>query len=207
MSASTFLEVEDSVVFDTPFNHTFELWVRSRESGDQDFCRKGDASANHLYLGLRGGHVAMGWQVFPREYLVTGPALARDRWTHLALVVTEAPASTHSMELFVDGVSVASRSSVPDLFRSFNDVEFVCGHADFDVDEIRVWRFPRTGPQIRVNMRSRISGSIPGMVAYWRLDGSGQIVLDYTASGNVGILGQLTTPDPADPTWILDGPF
>lgn len=207
MSATTFMEVEDSPVFDTPFDHSFELWVRSREGSDADFCRKGDGSASHFYAGQRGGRVVMGWQVFPDERFVIGPVLTRDRWTHLALVVTARPDGAHAAELFVDGTSVDRLARAPNLLRTFNDVEFICGNSDFDVDEIRMWSVVRSETQIRMNMTNRIAGSIPGMVAYWRLDEAGQIALDWTARGNVGVLGRLTRVDPADPTWILDGPF
>ena len=78
----------------------------------------------------------MGWQVFPDEHFVTGPALTRDRWTHLALVVTARPDGNHAAELFVDGTSVDRLPSAPDLVRAPNEVRFICGNADFDVDEL-----------------------------------------------------------------------
>ncbi|MCA9610125.1 MAG: hypothetical protein KC619_31225 [Myxococcales bacterium] len=204
---STYFEVEDSPAFDTPDNHALELWIRSRESGDADFCQKGDSVARELFVGLRGGRVVAGWEVAPLSHVLTGPLLVPGAWTHVAFVARAQPDGRHQTELFVDGVLVDRNADVPDLTRAFNDVVFSCGRADFDVDEIRVWRVARDPMAILANMNMRISGSIPGMVAYWRLDERGQIALDYTASGHFAILGALTTPDPADPRWIADGPF
>jgi hypothetical protein len=195
-------------VFDAPDDSAFELWVRSRETGDADFCQKGDSIARHLFVGVRGGRVVMGWEVAPLSHALIGPVLVPDRWTHLAFVArVDASAGLHETTLYVDGAQVAAATGVPDLRRAFNDQVFRCGFADVDVDEIRAWRVARDPMAILANMNMRISGSIPGMLGYWRLDERGQIALDYTATGNVAILGALTTPDPADPTWISDGPF
>ena len=112
----------------------------------------------------------------------------------------------HRAELFVDGAPVAAGMGIPDLFSSFNDVRFTCGRADFDADEIRVWRVGRTVSAIRAEMDRSISGAAV-MVGYWRLDERGQIATDYSGSSNVGVLGAFVRADAADPTWIADGPF
>jgi hypothetical protein len=51
----------------------------------------------------------------------------------------------------------------------------------------------------------RVSGALPGLEAYWSLDERGQLALDRTLHGHDAVLGLLTMPDSADPTWILDG--
>lgn len=161
MARTTYLEVEDSPVFDTVSNHCFELWVRTRETGDADYCQKGDSIARHLFAGQRDGRLVMGWDVFPEPYYVGGPAMPIGVWTHLALVVVADAGGRHTAEAYMNGMLVDTRTGVPDLLRAFNDVEIICGNADFDVDEIRVWRVQRTGAQIRANMNMRLSGGIP----------------------------------------------
>ncbi|MCB9596223.1 MAG: LamG domain-containing protein [Sandaracinaceae bacterium] len=206
-TATTYFEVEDSPAFDTPDDSALEMWVRSREPGDATFCEKGDATTRHLFVGVRGGNLVMGWEVAPLSHTLVGPPLVLDRWTHVAFVAQLQPDGRHTTYLYVDGVAVARMADVPELRRAFGDQVFTCGRSDVDIDEIRVWRVARDQMAIIANMNMRISGSIPGMVAYWRLDERGQIALDYTASGKVAILGALTTADPADPMWIGDGPF
>lgn len=205
LSRTTFFGVEDSPIFDLPGDCTLELWVRSREASDIDFCGKGDAMARDLIAGQRGGNFVVGWSVASERYLVEGPPVPFDTWTHVAMVRRRSPSgTTHSVELYVDGALAASGTH-PQLVDAFNDVPFRCGFADVDVDEIRFWRVARDGADIEANHRHRISGGIPGLQSYWRLDESGQILTDYTAMGRVGVLGLLTTPDPADPIWISDG--
>lgn len=206
-SAATYFEVEDSPPFDTPLDHSIELWVRSRESGDADFCQKGNPIARHLFIGLRGGRIAAGWQASPvADQFLLGPALVRDRWTHVAFVARAQGDGLYRALLLVDGSPVASEMDIPDLVPSFNAVRFTCGRADFDVDEIRVWRVGRNVSAIRAEMDRSISGAAV-MVGYWRLDERGQIATDYSGSSNVGVLGAFVRADSADPTWIADGPF
>lgn len=200
----TFFTVDDAPPFDTSFEHTFEVWVRTREVGDADFCAKGDATSRHLLVGQRADRYVMGWELAGVEHLVTGTSVRPGAWVHLALVVRPVPAG-HDLDLYVDGVYVRTEPGMPGLIDSFNDRPFRCGFADVDVDEVRVWRVARSSASISSNVGTRISGAVPGLVAYWRLDESGQFVIDYAARGHIGVLGNFTTPDFADPTWILDG--
>lgn len=207
LSRTTFWGVGDAPTFDLPDRSTFEIWVRSRELRDAEICRKGDAMARDLVVGQRDGALVAGWQVAGVPYFLSGGPMPFDTWVHVAIVRRRsASGASTDAELYVDGALVAT-GTLPRLVDSFNDLPFRCGFADADVDEVRLWRITRTGSDILANMRRRVSGGIPGMQSYWRLDESGQILIDYTAMGRVGILGHLTTPDPADPVWIADGPF
>lgn len=181
--------------------------MRSRELRDAEYCRKGDAMARDLVVGQRGGVLIAGWQVGTEPFFLTGGPVPFDTWVHLAVVRRRsADGASTDAELYVNGV-LAATANLLRLVDSFNDLPFRCGFADADVDEVRLWRITRTGSDILSNMRRHVSGGIPGLQSYWRLDESGQILIDYTAMGRVGILGNLTTPDSADPIWIADGPF
>ena len=149
-----------------------------------------------------------GWQLAERAHFVEGPELPVGTWTHLALTVTPARLGAGprwDAVLYVNGAPAASAEGLPDRVDTFNERPFRCGFADVDVDEIRVWRLARAPDALAAGVGRRLLGSEPGLVGYWRLDERGQIALDYTARGRVGVLGALTTPDPADPSWILDG--
>lgn len=46
------------------------------------------------------------------------------------------------------------------------------------------------------------------LVGYWpMIEGSGQIVHDFSGHGNNGVLGSSTAVEPSDPTWIKGGLF
>ncbi|MCZ7687011.1 MAG: hypothetical protein M5U28_53025 [Sandaracinaceae bacterium] len=204
-SRSTFFGVGDAPSFDLANDSSFEVWVRSRETGDIDYCGKGDSMARDLIVGQRAGVFVVGWRVGVERYLVDGPMVPFDTWTHIAVVRRlDAAAASHAVELYVNGVFV-NGATFPRLVDAFNDRPFRCGFANADVDEVRLWRVARSGADIAANRGRRISGGIPGLLSYWRLDERGQILTDYTAMGRVGILGFLTTPDPGDGTWIVDG--
>jgi hypothetical protein len=90
---------------------------------------------------------------------------------------------------------------------SFNSAPFTLGRADMDVDEVRLWRVARGQAAIRGFMRSELMPGVSGLVAYWPLDGVGQVVLDRSLNGNDGFRGSSPAEDGSDPTWIADGAF
>jgi hypothetical protein len=205
LSTTTFFSVGDAPTFDIPGDSSFEAWVRSRELRDVDFCGKGNRLARDLIVGQRGGRIVAGWQAAGEDYLLEGPEVPFDQWVHVSIVRRADADGTHAARLFVNGELVASASSVPRLSLAFNEIDFRCGLAEVDVDEVRLWRVTRTADDVAATFQRRVSGGIPGLMHYWRLDERGQILTDYTPMGRVGINGRLTTPDPADGTWILDG--
>ncbi len=109
------------------------------------------------------------------------------------------------MTLYVNGVDTGSWAAPNSLFDAINDQPILMGGFEGDIDEVRLFTFARTASAVRTTMNTRLSPPPPGMEAYWPLEESGQIVLDRTLRGNEGVLGDLTFPDPADPTWITDG--
>jgi hypothetical protein len=202
---TTYMFVGDAPTFDIPADSTLEVWVRSRELGDIDFCGKGNRLARDLIVGQRGGRLVAGWQVAGIEYFINGPEVPFDEWVHVGLVREADADGRHTARLYVNGELLETAFASPQLVRSFNDIDFRCGFANVDIDEIRLWRVARSTADVRANYARRISGGIPGLMHYWRLDERGQILTDYTPMGRVGINGTLTTPDPADGIWILDG--
>lgn len=57
------------------------------------------------------------------------------------------------------------------------------------VDEIRLWNSARTDREIRENFDFRLSGTEPGLVAYWRADeGSGSALADGSGHGQIAKL-------------------
>jgi len=74
------------------------------------------------------------------------------------------------------------------------------------IDEVRLWNVARSQGDVRSTMNRKLRGDEPGLVGYWDFDeGEGQVVCDYSISGNRGRLGRLPFPDDADPTWVGSG--
>jgi len=72
------------------------------------------------------------------------------------------------------------------------------------IDEVRIWNYPRWPAEIQADWWRSLSGSEPGLVAYWRFDeGQGQVALDSSPFGNHGELGLSAAGEPSDPTWML----
>lgn len=205
----TYFSFPDEPVYDLPDGATFELWVRPRPTlRNVDFCGKGDEMSRDLIVGLRGSHLVVGWSYAGESHLAMAPTpMDFDRWTHVAMVRRPEADGRHTLQLFVDGMLVRTESSVPNVDVVFNDLPFLCGRADVDIDEMRLWRVARSESDLRANMGMRISGGAGGMVAYWRLDERGQILVDYTANGHAGILGARVRADDEDAVWITDGVF
>lgn len=110
----------------------------------------------------------------------TGP------WTHVAAVVV--PASKE-IKLYVNGeenVGLAD-GSVTSIFNSSGDL-YIGNDAwgpgryfDGQIDDVRVWNVARTAEEIAADMNRELTGNEPGLVGYWKLNGSYE---DSTANGN-----------------------
>ncbi|WP_433343361.1 LamG domain-containing protein [Micromonospora sp. CA-111912] len=122
----------------------------------------------------------------PAEKVPTG------RYTHVAAVFSTD--TTAKGTLYVDGVEVASGPmSFTPSSSSAGVVTYVgarpsgSGAADFfsgDVDEVRIWSQARTAAELARDVRRRLAGVEPGLVAYYRFDeGSGVSIADHTDNG------------------------
>ncbi len=53
------------------------------------------------------------------------------------------------------------------------------------MDEVRIWSYARNGTDIQDNMNTELTGSEPGLVAYYKMnEGSGSTLHDATGNGN-----------------------
>lgn len=126
-------------------------------------------------------------------------------WVHLAAVYD---ASIPEARLFVDGgyMTVSPKLNAfgqpwRELVRSQGGngspvtLGFLPGsHLDGDVDEVRIWNVARTSSQISGAMNAPLTGSEPGLIAYWRMDdGAGTVAADSSGHGRVAhLLGGAT---------------
>ncbi len=195
---------------------TLELWARLRSTGV--IAIKGDPSiGSHLYLELRPSADGsfrtfwLGWSSGGSRVIVEiDRPIGFDTWTHFAIVQQGVSTGRVDLELFVDGESasgVIDAGDTSSYLESFNSAPFVIGRTEMDVDEIRLWRVPRRRAAIQGFMRTELTPGVSGLVAYWPLDGVGQVVLDRSLNGNDGFRGGSPAEDAGDPTWIADGAF
>lgn len=214
--ATDVMTVPDRIALSLGPELTLEFWVRLRSGGV--LAIKGDlTAAAHLYVeaappvGSTINRLSFGWTVGgARSVADAYSSIPVDVWTHFAFVQRATMRGRVEVQVFVDGELVLGPVDVGDAsnyLASFNAAPFTLGRADMDLDEVRLWRVARGQAAIRSAMRSELPPGTSGLVAYWPLDGLGQVVLDRSLNGNDGFRGTSPAEDRADPQWIADGAF
>lgn len=204
----------DEADLDLSNNWTIEMWVRPfGVSGSQYLVSKwgADPPEQAWRVSLEGQSLRLVASDGADASTVTASGVVRDDvWRHLAIVFHDG-----DVELLRDGNVVATASSfiVPQdtdapvsVGRFLHDDGTASAYFDGLIDEVRIWRVPRTLQQIRDNMDTRLSGGENGLVAYWRMaEGEGDEVEDGSSKGHALRLGDTVGPDAADPAWEFPG--
>jgi len=118
-------------------------------------------------------------------------SIALNTWYHVAGVID---AKDGVMKIFINGNEAASGdfgkdirfSSLP-LQIGWTHEEDYPGHSPFagQINEVRIWNIARTQEEIQTTMHTTLSGKEPGLVGYWRFDGT---AADLSPYGNDGQL-------------------
>jgi hypothetical protein len=110
------------------------------------------------------------------------------------------------MKLYVDGqlsnvrIALGAVSARPDAEARIGGGGE--GAFEGEVDELRVWGEARGDDEVRASFREKLSGSEPGLSAYFSMDeGAGQAVLDAGPARRHAVLGLTRFSDLADPAW------
>lgn len=133
------------------------------------------------------------------------------QWYHTAFTFDNA---TKTQSLYLNGILVGSNTAVagPDY-----DTGNLCVGGDIDnestilsfggsLDEARIWNVVRTPSQIQSTMNSTLTGSESGLVAYYKLDESGQgtaITVANSAAATGSALNGSTIGTSCSPTFSL----
>ncbi len=135
-----------------------------------------------------------------------GPAMAQDRWVHLAGVFDDARDETR---FYVDGqlegidtsgTPPASVTPAADLLIGRVGAQY----GSMRIDELRIWAAARTGDEIATGRFERIVGTEPLLRGAWSFDeGSGQDLEDASPAGNTGTLGVGAGAGADDPQRIV----
>src|SRR5262249_29697257 len=111
------------------------------------------------------------------------------QWHHLAAVVTSSQGV-----LYVDGVAGTAQAISGLGLNSARPIIFgndpCCGGRFFSgiIDEVRIWNIALSQTQIKTTMNQTLSVPQPGLIAYWRLDETGNYAIDSSGNGNTGTL-------------------
>lgn len=213
--STAYAEAPDNGALNITGDWTIELWFKDETPGGFNHPRtrmisKGDSNtdpnvpyflsveSNGLLAGYRSGGTT--WSM---HYDLRAGAQSPNSWHHVAASLD---AATRTVTLYVDGSWVDRRTlgavSTVGNTRPLNIGRGGASERSWSgkLDDVRVWNVVRTESQIRVNYRTELGGSPPGLVGSWRLDdGSGGIALDSSGSSqNATLLG--------GPTWSSDTP-
>lgn len=173
---------------------TLELWAEPRDGwgtgagGRLLSCRQGAGYALTANATELGGMVRLGADY---RVLHIDPSGVAPGWHHLALVWNGT-----SLTFYLDGVVRASQD-FPGLAPVYHPTNSVLLGADAGpgdtaegesfaggLDEVRIWNVARTVTEIRQAMRTPLTGSETGLVAYYRCDeAAGSTLLPNTVAG------------------------
>ncbi|PSR19015.1 hypothetical protein C8255_04520 [filamentous cyanobacterium CCP3] len=124
---------------------------------------------------------------------MTGEVLRSNQWNHLAVVFRDG--NDGGYHIYINGllVDVQAEGTSSQGKQSVNAPIRLIGAPSRSfsglVDEIRLWKRPRSEREIRSDRGLRLTGHELGLAAYWRLDeGPSQGVLDQTGNHAPGTL-------------------
>lgn len=211
-------ETPDAADLDLTNTFTIELWIKpSNVTGTlQHLVSKwgsGSDAAYHVAITNEFGmdrKFQFGTRDAPNgsnTFAFSSTSLENDVWQHVVAVfdngegriyingqLDATQSGMHVPQNTAQTVSLArERSGIPKYFSGL-------------IDEVRIWNVARSAQEIADNMNVKLTGSEPGLVAYWQLDeGSGDTATDATGNAHDMRLGDEVGADSADPAWVSPG--
>lgn len=204
-----YVDLPDDVWFINSF--TFELWVMTGVvSQSTPLLQFGnDSYTDSIILTVEPGGTAanlelsVGDGVYSRQVRTSSAPLPVGQWAHVAARV-----NYNAGYMYVNGAQVAdgySLSMAPAMLRTNNylgrgtDRSGSNRYAQATIDEVRIWNVTRSPTDLQADMNRPLTGSEPGLVAYWRFnEGAGTTTADATTNQLNGTLVN-------DPAWVPSG--
>lgn len=132
-----------------------------------------------------------------------------NEWTHVAFSYKV----NGTMKGYINGNEIISIPVSSTPIGNTGTTNFIIGSAPWDqnyfnfngnIDEVKIFSSQISIDQIREEMRMIYSGTLPGLIGYWKFaEGSGTTTADLSGQNNNGTLYGLNTP-----TWTAsDGPY
>jgi len=209
-TTSTVITLPDRPVLSTEIM-TLELWALVRGPGV--IARKGDVgNRRHLDLVVEGtgasSTLRTSWGTGTLFESVSAPFGDHvGVYTHIAIMVRLGPDGRYDLELWINAERVGAVTLPGPVFLAFNNTPLLLCSFDGDLDEVRMWGSPLEADVLEARRFGTISTTTGGLLAYWPIEGGGQIIFDRTLRGTDGVAGDFSTPDPRDPLAILGGAF
>ncbi|HTI98321.1 MAG TPA: FG-GAP-like repeat-containing protein, partial [Dongiaceae bacterium] len=198
---NNYLQVPAATWFSNDF--TVEAWVYARSynawSRVIDFAN-GPNNYN-VYLAFSGGTSGLPYMgVFALNgspVLAATSQLPLNQWVHLAATL-----SGTNGTIYLNGTVIASGPQnvaaavlrTNDYFGRSNYAPD--GYANAIFDEIRIWNVARSAADLQTYRDSRLTGTEPGLVGYWRFDeGTGTVTTNVLGTGAAQLVN--------GPTWVV----
>jgi hypothetical protein len=204
--------IDDMVTFGTVpkvFQHTIEAWVKPASANEGVIVGQiaGPRALCSFGMMLWGGGSTLCYDLDPSgcntANYICHESDTLGIWTHLAGTF-----DGNVGRLYVNGQLVNQKTGVSFTASDWMTVGALdlSGPGQFyqgEIDEIRLWDFPRSLEEIQDTMHRSLTGSEPGLVGYWQMDeGAGQQVEDSSSAGITGVLGSNANAQPSDPDWV-----
>ena len=200
---------------DTPL--TIETWFRPNTmTAKQNLIGKwGDGSNQEYKLYIASGTIRLDLRDSTRlatisAYTTSSQGSLTGGWHHLAVTYDGRGGSSaaNGITIYVDGVVIPitriNNASYVAMQNTAARMQIGRESAAFKqyngaLDEIRIWNLARAQSQLQEYMVSELTGTQPGLVAYWKLnEGVGSVAADDSQAGNHANLY-------SGPTWASGG--
>ncbi|HEX5064997.1 MAG TPA: LamG-like jellyroll fold domain-containing protein [Myxococcota bacterium] len=166
-----------------------ELWLRPERAGqDEVFLNKEGEYELGLFGGVLHWAIANGSPGWAFQSTGFGPPL--HQWTHIAFTYDPALSKART---YANGVRVHEQTAsgaIGDAHPAENQLWIGSRQRtpseafDGRIDEVRVWSHALSQAEIVAGLDDGLSGSEPGLAAWWRFDeGSGPLLLDASQTG------------------------
>ena len=183
-----YILIPDHAALDLTENYTLEAWIFPESfSWLGGIISKYQTSAANGYM-LRLTHQSPYTGLGFDEVVTSTGVLNSSQWYHIAAVNNEG-----NRKLYVNGVEYNLSGSALNVSANGDPLRIGSDYSgrffDGRIDEVRIWNVPREQDDIISTMDTVLSGSEPGLVAYYTFnEGSGIILEDQTGNGHSGTL-------------------
>lgn len=163
-------------------NLTMEAWIRITADTSGAFLTHSSTAGtdNYDWVGYNKGTNTMYVSTNYENAISHSVSLTVGTWYHVALTRT----TTNAIELFIDGVSVATASpgtqplatNIVSIGKAYNASEYFDG----DISLVRYWNEIRTATQLS-NNKCLVLGATTNLKGEWTLD---DVLTDNSGNGN-----------------------
>jgi hypothetical protein len=180
-ASSSFVNVGTDPVLRVTNALTLEAWINATGQGGGDsggaiINREGEYLLSRFPDGTIRYAIANnepGWQ-----FVDTGVVIPENQWTHVALTYDPTAAE---IRLYIHGVlaySAEGTGPIGDALPAQNELRIGSRQGatsqvfEGQIDDVRIWNVARTETEIQSNFQRRLTGSEPGLLAYFKFDES-----------------------------------